>query len=127
MTADAHYQLVKNAVEGGMNTLRVWGGGMFLPAVWCVRALSFARDERWFQPNVLSPFTRGSAGRSYGTTNFCDFSWPEAQYVRREDLRREDVRRENVRRENVRREDVRKEDVRREDVRREDGRRDDGL
>jgi len=34
MAADAHYQLVVNAVEGGMNTLRVWGGGIFLPRAW---------------------------------------------------------------------------------------------
>eukprot|EP00041_Stephanoeca_diplocostata_P032285 m.1031147 g.1031147 ORF g.1031147 m.1031147 type:complete len:1000 (-) comp24121_c0_seq1:1760-4759(-) len=34
MAANAHAQLVKNAVDGSMNTLRVWGGGMFLPEVW---------------------------------------------------------------------------------------------
>ena len=34
MSAAAHRQLVVNAVEGGMNTLRVWGGGIFLPRVW---------------------------------------------------------------------------------------------
>ena len=34
MSADAHTALVKNAVDGGMNTLRVWGGGMFLPDAW---------------------------------------------------------------------------------------------
>lgn len=34
MAEDAHYQLVVNAVEGGMNTLRVWGGGIFLPRAW---------------------------------------------------------------------------------------------
>jgi len=34
MSADAHTQLVQNAVDGGMNTLRVWGGGMFLPDAW---------------------------------------------------------------------------------------------
>lgn len=32
--AEAHYRLVQSAVEGGMNTLRVWGGGVFLPDVW---------------------------------------------------------------------------------------------
>ena len=31
---NAHIQLVKNAVAGGLNTLRVWGGGMFLPSAW---------------------------------------------------------------------------------------------
>ena len=30
----AHHQLVQTAVDGGMNTLRVWGGGMFLPDAW---------------------------------------------------------------------------------------------
>lgn len=34
MSAEAHVQLVKNAVDGGLNTLRVWGGGMFLPDAW---------------------------------------------------------------------------------------------
>ena len=34
MSADAHTFLVKSAVDGGMNTLRVWGGGMFLPDAW---------------------------------------------------------------------------------------------
>lgn len=34
MSAGAHRQLVVNAVDGGMNTLRVWGGGIFLPQVW---------------------------------------------------------------------------------------------
>ena len=34
MDADAHHQLVQNAVDGGFNTLRVWGGGMFLPDAW---------------------------------------------------------------------------------------------
>jgi len=34
MSADAHTQLVRNAVAGGLNTLRVWGGGMFLPEAW---------------------------------------------------------------------------------------------
>ena len=33
MAANAHRQLVQSAVDGGMNTLRVWGGGMFLPDV----------------------------------------------------------------------------------------------
>lgn len=31
MDADAHRQLVKSAVEANFNTLRVWGGGIFLP------------------------------------------------------------------------------------------------
>ena len=34
MSAMAHRQLVQSAVDGGMNTLRVWGGGMFLPRAW---------------------------------------------------------------------------------------------
>jgi beta-galactosidase/beta-glucuronidase len=34
MAENAHRQLVQSAVDGGMNTLRVWGGGMFLPRVW---------------------------------------------------------------------------------------------
>jgi hypothetical protein len=34
MDADAHTVLVKSAVEAKMNTLRVWGGGMFLPDAW---------------------------------------------------------------------------------------------
>jgi beta-mannosidase len=31
MTADAHTIMVESAVASGMNTLRVWGGGIFLP------------------------------------------------------------------------------------------------
>lgn len=34
MSAAAHRRLVQSAVDGGMNTLRVWGGGMFLPREW---------------------------------------------------------------------------------------------
>jgi len=33
MDADAHIALVESAVDANMNTLRVWGGGMFLPNV----------------------------------------------------------------------------------------------
>jgi hypothetical protein len=33
--ADAHAQVVRSAALGGMNVLRVWGGGIFLPDVWC--------------------------------------------------------------------------------------------
>ena len=33
-SADAYRQLVNSSVDGGMNTLRVWGGGIFLPDVW---------------------------------------------------------------------------------------------
>lgn len=32
--AGAHVQLVKSAVLANMNTLRVWGGGLFLPSSW---------------------------------------------------------------------------------------------
>jgi beta-mannosidase len=34
MDATAHTRLVKSAVDGMMNVLRVWGGGMFLPDAW---------------------------------------------------------------------------------------------
>ena len=34
MDADAHVALVKSAVEGNMNTIRLWGGGIFMPQVW---------------------------------------------------------------------------------------------
>lgn len=34
MLAGAHRQLVQSAADGGMNTLRVWGGGIFLPDAW---------------------------------------------------------------------------------------------
>ena len=34
MSGLAHRRLVQSAVDGGMNTLRVWGGGMFLPDAW---------------------------------------------------------------------------------------------
>lgn len=34
MASAAHVALVKNAMEGRFNTLRVWGGGMFLPDIW---------------------------------------------------------------------------------------------
>jgi beta-mannosidase len=33
LNADAHRILVQSAVDGRMNTLRVWGGGIFLPDV----------------------------------------------------------------------------------------------
>eukprot|EP00730_Choanoeca_flexa_P008569 TRINITY_DN12506_c0_g2_i18.p1 TRINITY_DN12506_c0_g2~~TRINITY_DN12506_c0_g2_i18.p1 ORF type:complete len:975 (+),score=156.28 TRINITY_DN12506_c0_g2_i18:81-2927(+) len=34
MSAEAHRRLVISAREAGMNTLRVWGGGIFYPQVW---------------------------------------------------------------------------------------------
>uniref|UniRef100_A0A7S0IZA9 beta-mannosidase n=1 Tax=Calcidiscus leptoporus TaxID=127549 RepID=A0A7S0IZA9_9EUKA len=34
MSAEAHRRLVRSAAEGAFNTLRVWGGGMFLPDAW---------------------------------------------------------------------------------------------
>lgn len=34
MSASAHRQLVHSAADGGMNVLRVWGGGIFLPRAW---------------------------------------------------------------------------------------------
>ena len=34
MSDEAHRVLVQNAAQGGMNTLRVWGGGIFLPDSW---------------------------------------------------------------------------------------------
>ena len=34
MSGVAHRRLVQSAVDGGLNTLRVWGGGMFLPDAW---------------------------------------------------------------------------------------------
>jgi beta-mannosidase len=34
LNAQAHVQLVQSAVLANMNTLRVWGGGMFLPSAW---------------------------------------------------------------------------------------------
>ena len=34
LSGAAHRRLVQSAVDGGMNTLRVWGGGMFLPDAW---------------------------------------------------------------------------------------------
>ena len=40
MSASAHRQLVRSAADGGMNTLRVWGGGIFLPRAWYVRPLT---------------------------------------------------------------------------------------
>lgn len=33
MNTQALYQLIDNAVQANMNTLRVWGGGIFLPSV----------------------------------------------------------------------------------------------
>ena len=32
MSDEAHRVLVQNAAQGGMNTLRVWGGGIFYPS-----------------------------------------------------------------------------------------------
>ena len=34
MSADGHRQLVESAAAAGMNTFRVWGGGIFYPRVW---------------------------------------------------------------------------------------------
>eukprot|EP00045_Choanoeca_perplexa_P014478 m.170416 g.170416 ORF g.170416 m.170416 type:complete len:997 (-) comp16688_c0_seq4:1727-4717(-) len=34
MSAEAHWQLVASSRDAGMNTLRVWGGGIFLPDAW---------------------------------------------------------------------------------------------
>ena len=34
MNASAHRVLVQSAADAAFNTLRVWGGGMFLPDEW---------------------------------------------------------------------------------------------
>lgn len=34
LNAQAHVQLIKSAILARMNTLRVWGGGIFLPRAW---------------------------------------------------------------------------------------------
>jgi len=34
LNAEAHVQVVQSAALANMNTLRVWGGGMFLPSAW---------------------------------------------------------------------------------------------
>jgi hypothetical protein len=34
MRADAHRTMVQSAVDANFNTLRVWGGGMFMPDAW---------------------------------------------------------------------------------------------
>lgn len=34
LVAAAHAQLVASSRDAGMNTLRVWGGGIFLPPAW---------------------------------------------------------------------------------------------
>ena len=34
MSGEAHRMLVRSAVEAGMNTFRLWGGGMYLPPAW---------------------------------------------------------------------------------------------
>jgi len=55
----AHRAVVKSAVDGGMNTLRVWGGGTFLPDEWYDAADEFGAlvyhdmqytDERGHSP-----------------------------------------------------------------------------
>ena len=33
-SALAHQQLVQSAADSNINTLRVWGGGVYLPQVW---------------------------------------------------------------------------------------------
>ena len=37
MDATAHTVVVQSAAAAGLNTLRVWGGGMFLPDAWFVK------------------------------------------------------------------------------------------
>jgi hypothetical protein len=34
LRADAHRTLVQSAAHAGMNTLRIWGGGIFMPGMW---------------------------------------------------------------------------------------------
>jgi hypothetical protein len=33
-TTQGHIQIIKSAIHANMNTLRVWGGGIFLPKIW---------------------------------------------------------------------------------------------
>ena len=56
MSAEAHVQLVSSAVAGAFNTLRVWGGGIFLPdAFYEAYALPAAPTLRP-TPSNLGPF-----------------------------------------------------------------------
>ena len=61
MAENAHRQMVQSAVDGGMNTLRVWGGGMFLPRVWyeaCDELGVMVSGLPWSAPRFLFSSSR---------------------------------------------------------------------
>ena len=64
MDAEAHRQLVRSAAEGNMNTLRVWGGG-----IWEPRAFWDAADEYGILLYTDMQFTWGTTGAPHGTAS----------------------------------------------------------
>ena len=58
----AHVAIVRSALEGGMNTLRVWGGGTFQPDAWYEAQRADKAPSWWCRisrPPWPSPSLRG--------------------------------------------------------------------
>jgi beta-galactosidase/beta-glucuronidase len=73
MSGEAHRQLVRSAVDAGMNTFRLWGGGMYLPPAWYDACDEYGMliyhdracgRDRSAAPRLILPATRHAAPRT---------------------------------------------------------------